>query len=113
MPDYLTGGNGVAEALKQQRGVLLVCQSTGRAASLTELAKKHGVKIRRVSDDELSRLVPGEHRGFALEVQGGGVRKAVRSLDDLWERTVDNSLVMMLDGITDPRNLGAVRARRD
>lgn len=113
MPDYLTGGNGVAEALKRQRGVLLVSRGSGRAASLAELAAKHGVKVRRVSDDELTRLVSGEHRGFALEIQGGVSKKNVRSLEDLWERTGENSLVILLDGITDPRNLGAVLRAAD
>ena len=109
MPDYLTGGNGVAEAMKRGRGTLLLSRNSGRAASLAELAQKQSITIRRMSDDELSRIVQdGEHRGYALEVDVRDTNRRIRTLEDLRDKAGDNSLVIVLDGITDPRNLGAV-----
>ena len=109
MPLYLTGANGVAEAVKRGRGTLLVSRKTGRASSLIELAARHGVSVRQVGDGDLSRLVPeGEHRGYALEVDETVRNRIIRSLEELWPLIGETSLVILLDGVTDPRNLGAV-----
>jgi 23S rRNA (guanosine2251-2'-O)-methyltransferase len=81
----------------------------GRAASLAELAAKHGVTVRNVSSDDILRLIPGvEHRGYALETDSPAGAGKIRTLEDLWPTVGEDSLVMLLDGITDPRNLGAV-----
>jgi len=109
MKVYLTGANGVAEAIKKGRGTLFLSRKTGRGASLAELAEKHGVAVRRVKDDELSKLVNNSgHRGFVLETDPLTSPGKIRYLEDLRGLEDDNALIMVLDGITDPRNLGAV-----
>ncbi len=101
--------NGVAEALKRGRGVLLVSRRNSRADALSELAARHKVAVRHVSDEQLSRALSrsgggGEHRGFALEPH---------TLEDVLAGAGDSSLLVLLDGITDPRNLGAVLRSAD
>ena len=114
MKVYLTGANGIAEAVKKGRGTLFLSRKTGRGASLAELAAKHGVKVRRVADDEISRLLGSrEHRGFALESDGGLNPGRIRQLEDIASLEDENVLVIVLDGITDPRNLGAVLRAAD
>jgi 23S rRNA (guanosine2251-2'-O)-methyltransferase len=109
MKVYLTGANGIAEAIKKGRGILFLSRKTGRGASLAELAEKHGVAVRRVKDDELSKLVNSSgHRGFVLETDPLTSPGKIRHLEDLRGLEDDNALIMVLDGITDPRNLGAV-----
>lgn len=109
MKAYLTGANGAAEAIKRGRGILFVSGKTGRAAALAELAVKHGVPVRRVEDDDITKLVQnGDHRGYVLETDEGKSEVRIRTLDDLGPEPADDALVIVLDGITDPRNLGAV-----
>jgi len=114
MKVYLTGANGVGEAIKKGKGTLFLSRKTGRGASLAELAEKYGVTLRRVGDDDISRLVGNrEHRGYALETDGAQLTGGITLLEDLSSVTGDNVLVMVLDGITDPRNLGAVLRAAD
>ena len=109
MKAYLTGANGAAEAIKRGRGILFVSRKTGRAAALAELAAKHGVPVRRVEDDDITKLVHnGDHRGYVLEADENTSEVRIRTLDDLGPEPEDDALVIVLDGITDPRNLGAV-----
>lgn len=114
MKVYLTGANGVAEAIKRGRGTLYVSRKSGRASVLADLAGSHGIPVRRVSDDEIMRLTrDGDHRGYALEADGERPASMVSSIDDLIPSLSDNALVILLDGITDPGNLGAVLRAAD
>lgn len=114
MKVYLTGANGVAEAIKRGRGTLYVSRKGGRASVLTDLANSHGIPIRKVSDDEIMKLTrDGDHRGYALEAEGERPASMVLSIEDLIPSLSDNALVILLDGITDPRNLGAVLRAAD
>ena len=115
--NYLTGANGAAEAVRRGRGTLLVAKESPRIAALIESARRHGVDVRPVSAEELTRLTRGaDHRGFALETDSftAGVDSAgsgsagAPSLESLCRRAGPASLVILLDGITDPHNLGAV-----
>ena len=125
--NYLTGANGAAEAVRRGRGTLLAAKESPRIAALIESARRHGVEVRRVSVEELNRLTQGaDHRGFALETDsgaggGGSAGSALpgsglagsalagaASLGDVCRCAGPESLVILLDGITDPHNLGAV-----
>lgn len=93
--------------------MLYVSRKTGRAEELAELAKRRGVSVRRVSDKELASLAGDGHRGFALETHGMSGEGRIRTLDELISGVEENALVLLLDGITDPRNLGAVLRAAD
>ncbi len=113
MKSYLTGANGVSEAIKREKGVLYISRKEGRSGELAELAKNHGVSIRRVSDKELTLLAGNGHRGFALETHETSKKDLIRTLDELIADAEENTLVLLLDGITDPRNLGAILRAAD
>ena len=109
MRNYLTGANGIAEAMRRGRGVLYFSRQSKRAAELMALAEHHGVPCRKVSDQDIARMVPsGIHRGYTLEIDTRDDGRRIRELTDLWVSAGESSLVVVLDGITDPRNLGAV-----
>lgn len=81
-----------------------------RMMGLSELAENQGVAIRRVPRAELDDLVSGRHQGVVAIVSGQPSASA-EGLDEsalmaLVERT-ERPLLLILDGVTDPHNLGA------
>lgn len=87
--------------------VLLVARASPRIERLADLAARRGTAVKQVPVEELDRHAPrDEHRGVVL-MAPEGTRPAV-SLRDVVERSGDRSLVLLLDAVTDPRNLGAI-----
>ena len=77
----------------------------GRMVDLQQRAKSLGVRVALI-DAERLRGLAGEapHQGVvALAVE---LEQAV-SLDDVLNRIDSNTMLLLLDGVTDPRNLGA------
>ena len=77
----------------------------GRMVDLQQRAKSLGVRVALI-DAERLRGLAGEapHQGVvALAVE---LEQAI-SLDDVLNRIDANTLLLLLDGVTDPRNLGA------
>jgi len=77
-----------------------------RLDELIHLAKKQGVRVSFQPRQALERLSEGvPHQGVVAKVQSG---KRLRFEDWLAGLNVDgNTLVLLLDGVTDPHNLGA------
>lgn len=76
-----------------------------RARELRRLAEGCGVRIRVVSTAHLDGLVAGaRHQGVVARVAPGAT---VRSLDEVLDRLQEPPLLLALDGVTDPHNLGA------
>lgn len=109
MKNYLTAANGVAEAIKKQRGKLFFSRESKRISQLIALAKTYGVPFRRISTAQMKTLLSSdEHRGFALEIDAQKKPYTIKTLSDLYVSKDTTSLVIILDGITDPRNFGAI-----
>jgi 23S rRNA (guanosine2251-2'-O)-methyltransferase len=83
-----------------------------RARDLQAQAGHSGVRLTLVEADRLARLV-----GKAVRHQGvvARVKPVVlsHSLDDILERRAGPPLLVVLDGITDPHNLGAILRSAD
>lgn len=103
------GINAVTEALKAGR---LVSMRAGRRNDrrLQELlanAEQAGIPIRRVSDAELDRESGGSsHQGVIAEVSERRVYELQDLIDDALARPP--ALIVVLDGIEDPHNFGAI-----
>ena len=68
-------------------------------------AAEAGVSVIEVDDDRLQKLCgTHRHQGVAARVDA---LSAARSLDDLLDGLQEPPLLLVLDGITDPHNLGA------
>lgn len=119
-----TGYHAVEETLKRGRvrGILYFCREpeTERLRRLVSLARFKGIPVEMVEPHELSDLSGRQdHRGFLLLVQAGGnvqsgsARGKTKGAFAELRQTIDaipgrTALVLLLDGITDPHNLGAI-----
>ncbi len=100
------GINPVLEALRAKRVRLLrvVERASGRAGEIVRAAERDGVEVRRVSLTELDRASRGGvHQGVVAEL----VAVAPLDIQDLLAGT-GTPLIVVLDGIEDPQNVGAI-----
>jgi 23S rRNA (guanosine2251-2'-O)-methyltransferase len=83
-------------------------RATSGLRDLLDAARVAGIAVRRVDVEELDRLVPqGEHHGV-VAVAASAVRPRELGERDLAGFPFEpDALVVVLDGITDPQNLGA------
>ncbi len=107
-PEMVTGRNPVVEALRAGIPASTLYVMTGasddRVRESIKLATDAGVALLEAGRSELDRLTDGSvHQGIALQVPEYDYAHP----DDLLQGGI-RPLVVALDGITDPRNLGAV-----
>ena len=112
-PETVLGRNPVVECLRAGVPAMSLTVSVGgtsddRVAEAVHLAAEAGVAILEVPRGELDRIAGGAlHQGVALTVPP----YAYAHPDELLEIAADApepGLIVALDGVTDPRNLGAV-----
>jgi len=76
-----------------------------RAKDLAALAETCKVKLMRVPTQRLDGFYGGgRHQGVVARIEDKGARA---SLDELLESLAEPALLLVLDGVTDPHNLGA------
>jgi 23S rRNA (guanosine2251-2'-O)-methyltransferase len=111
-PELLLGRNPVVEALRAAvpATALYVAQGIDIDDRITEIVRTagdRGIPILDVSRNELDRMTGGVlHQGIGLQVPPF----AYEDFDDLVAAALEQTapLLVALDGITDPRNVGAV-----
>ncbi|HSV67827.1 MAG TPA: 23S rRNA (guanosine(2251)-2'-O)-methyltransferase RlmB [Mycobacteriales bacterium] len=112
-PELLVGRNPVLEALRADVPatalyVALGVELDGRVADAVRLAADRGIAVLEVSRPELDRRTGGIlHQGLALQVPPYRYADPLDVLAAAAE-AADPALFVALDGLTDPRNLGAV-----
>ena len=80
-----------------------------RMQRILTLADRHGVSIERVSREVLQKKsADGKHQGVVASVRGGGPRP---NLEDILAK--QDLLLLVLDGVQDPHNLGACMRSAD
>ena len=77
-----------------------------RLAKIASLADLHNIPKVTVGRDELSALAPGNHQGVAALCAAGDIHDE-KFLLQLVAESETPPLLLVLDGITDPHNLGA------
>jgi 23S rRNA (guanosine2251-2'-O)-methyltransferase len=109
--DLVTGRRAVVEALRagQVREVLVAAgaRDTQGLRAVREAARTAKVPVRATDRRELDRIA-GDHRGVVARTVGGRAGRRELGERDLATLTFGpDALVVVLDGITDPQNLGA------
>jgi len=112
--EVVTGRNAVVEALRAKIPATALYVATrievdDRVKEILSMATNRGIPVLEVMRPELDRLAgfDGVHQGVALKVPAYEYAHP----DDLLEAAADSgepALIVALDGITDPRNLGAI-----
>ncbi|GII85361.1 23S rRNA (guanosine(2251)-2'-O)-methyltransferase RlmB [Sphaerisporangium siamense] len=112
-PEVIGGRNPVVEALRAEvpATALYVAQRIDhddRVREAIKIASNRGIALLEVSRDKLDRLTDGTiHQGLGLQLPPYDYAHPA----DLVERAQDAAevpLIIALDGVTDPRNLGAI-----
>lgn len=111
-PEAVAGRNAVVEALRARVPATALYVAIGadpdeRVSEALTLAGRRGVPVLEAGRGELDRMTAGAlHQGLALQVPA----YAYLHPDDLLARALGTGvpLIVALDGVTDPRNLGAV-----
>jgi 23S rRNA (guanosine2251-2'-O)-methyltransferase len=112
-PELLVGRNPVVEALRAGIPTTALYVAIGldqddRVTEAVQRAADRGIAVLEVGRSELDKMTGGIlHQGIGLQVPP--YRYA--DLDDVLGRAIespDPALLVALDGVTDPRNLGAV-----
>ncbi len=113
MSDWVYGFHAVEALLRREPKAITVLwletsRRDKRAQSLLQLAADQGVAVERVTGAALDNIAAGRHQGIAVRVNAGAVTDAVdeAGLLALLQRH-DSPLLLILDGVTDPHNLGA------
>ncbi len=107
---YLTGFHAIEELIRsgKAKGPLLVANAGPRARTIMSLATDHKIRIDRVGEHELNRLAP-DNRGIALMIEGKDASNEITVQEFIAGLEPESgALVVVLDGITDPHNYGAI-----
>lgn len=112
-PEWVAGRNAVLEAMEAEVPIRAAYVAKGaerddRLRSIVKLAASRGTALLEVTRAELDRLTGGAvHQGVALQLPAFEYAHP----DDLLAAALDSDhepLIVALDSITDPRNLGAI-----
>lgn len=112
--EVLSGRNSVLEALRSKVPATAMflaqrIEMDDRVKEAISLANKRGIPVSEVTRPEIDRMTGFDsvHQGIALQVPPYSYAHPMELLDKVIARGA-TPLLVALDGITDPRNLGAI-----
>lgn len=111
-PLIICGVNAVAEKLKSASGdvvELMIAEGRDRQRlnSIVDDARRLGIPVRFVAVQEIgARTAGAQHQGVAAAVAPYGYASFDRLLDEI--KAAPAARILVLDGITDPHNFGAL-----
>lgn len=113
LPETIVGRNPVVEALRSgvPATALYIAQGLQpdeRIKEVQELAYRAGLPVMEITRHDLDKLTANAiHQGLALAVSGYRYADPADLLDAAVESGTP-ALIVAVDGVTDPRNLGAI-----
>ncbi|WP_246017186.1 23S rRNA (guanosine(2251)-2'-O)-methyltransferase RlmB [Cohnella phaseoli] len=115
--EYVAGKHPVLEALRAGRSINKIFLSAQAQRSLVqpilEEAKTRGIVVQQVDKSKLDRLVPAmQHQGVVAQAAA----VAYADVDELLARAAERGeapLIVLLDEVEDPHNLGSILRTAD
>ena len=108
--NLLSGRNPIREALKSGRDIekLLVARGelSGSAREIVQMAKEKRVPVQEVDRARLDAITPN-HQGM-LAFASAYQYSTVEAMLELAQERGEEPFLVLLDGLTDPHNLGAI-----
>lgn len=109
--NIIVGRNPVVESLKQQAGIdkiLLFKNASGDVINeIRKLAKEQNIPVQYVPNEKLNSLTNINHQGI-IAYRSSVQYHDVQSVIDWTNNNGETVLFLMLDGVTDVRNIGAI-----
>jgi 23S rRNA (guanosine2251-2'-O)-methyltransferase len=103
--DWIVGRHPVREALEAEQEIhqLWIAEGSRVDNKLLSLAKEKGIPVKYQPRHKMDKRLEGNHQGVAAEA-------AAAAYGDLWEILDEeaNPLLVLLDQIEDPHNMGAI-----
>lgn len=90
------------ESLYLQRGI-----GGGLLNELKELLREHNIIAQQVPIEKLNRITPKNHQGVIAIISPIVYQKIENIIPEIFEKG-ETPLILVLDGITDVRNMGAI-----
>lgn len=107
MKNYIYGKNTVYEMLEGQRKIYEAFVSDSfKDEKLLNKLQDNKIKVKRVSAKVLDKMVDQNHQGIIIECEGYTYANFDKELDKI--KNLQKRLVLVLDGIEDPHNLGSI-----
>ncbi len=112
MSEILVGINSITEALKNGRQITVIHvareRTDARLEALLKLAREQGIRIMKTERAAMDRMAGGSvHQGVAAEAAD----YSYSTVDEILEfarSEGEDPLLLILDGLEDPHNLGAI-----
>lgn len=101
------GRNSVKAAITSRKAEKIYISKNIIDSALLSFLKNSGCQLEYLTNEELTRLVKSDnHQGVVAKVEEYHYHPLIELIDD--GKKVNNPIIIMLDGIEDPHNLGAI-----
>jgi len=111
MGQIISGKNAVIEAIKAGMTInrVLIADNIDAnfVGSVLRLCRESNIPVRRLPKNKLSQLAGEDHRGIAAEIASAEYVE-VADLLNIAAQQGEPPLLVLLDGVEDPHNLGAI-----
>lgn len=112
MEQVIYGINPVIEALKapetKVKEILIAQSRKGNVEKILHLAEEQQIRVRYQERNDLTAFAKAKfHQGVVAVVEGYGYATLEKIIDQ-WKKSGFSALILVLDSIQDPQNLGAL-----
>lgn len=104
MAIIIAGKNTVMEAIKAGRKIHELYIQQGTNTDVLDRAYRKNIKVLELSKTEIVKLLPPSNQGIGAKVED----YKYTELEDALKQEKQNKVFVMLDGLEDPHNLGAI-----
>ena len=109
--NLIYGKNPVIEAIRAKKALKVFVISNFNDQKILNLIKENHLNVAYISPTEMDKMCNGVHQGVAAELKP----YQTVSLDEIIHKAKnkEKKIIVMLDGIEDPHNLGAILRSAD